>query len=56
MWGLGCLIWEVHNGPLREQPALKKLDNIPEKLQPLYCELVSANPASRPNPADTITR
>lgn len=29
---------------------------IPKQLSSLYCELVSANPASRPNPADVITR
>ncbi|XP_063831446.1 N-terminal kinase-like protein isoform X2 [Ostrinia nubilalis] len=56
MWGLGCLIWEAFNGPLKNQPALKTVDNIPKQLGTLYCELVSANPASRPNPADIITR
>ncbi|XP_072929974.1 N-terminal kinase-like protein [Epargyreus clarus] len=56
MWGLGCLIWEAFNGPLKNQPALKTVDNIPKQLCTLYCELVSANPASRPNPADIITR
>lgn len=29
---------------------------IPKSVTPLYCELVGANPASRPNPADVITR
>ncbi|CAK1552241.1 unnamed protein product [Leptosia nina] len=56
MWGLGCLIWEAYNGPLKNQPSLKTVDNIPKQLCTLYCELVSANPASRPNPADIITR
>lgn len=56
MWGLGCLIWEAYDGPLKNQPALKTTDNIPKQLCTLYCELVSANPASRPNPADIITR
>ncbi|XP_014372155.2 N-terminal kinase-like protein [Papilio machaon] len=56
MWGLGCLIWEAFNGPLKNQPALKTVDTIPKQLCTLYCELVSANPASRPNPADIITR
>ncbi|XP_047536783.1 N-terminal kinase-like protein isoform X1 [Vanessa atalanta] len=56
MWGLGCLIWEAFNGPLSNQPALKTVDKIPKQLCTLYCELVSANPASRPNPADIITR
>ncbi|XP_031353468.1 N-terminal kinase-like protein isoform X2 [Photinus pyralis] len=56
MWGLGCLIWEVFNGPLYQQSSLKSLDKIPKQLCPLYCELVGANPGSRPNPADIITR
>ncbi|CAB3248961.1 unnamed protein product [Arctia plantaginis] len=56
MWGLGCLIWEAYNGPLKNQPALKTVDNIPKQLCTLYCELVSANPGSRPNPADIIAR
>ncbi|XP_059053427.1 N-terminal kinase-like protein [Achroia grisella] len=56
MWGLGCLIWEAFDGPLRNQPSLKTTDHIPKQLCTLYCELVSANPASRPNPADIITR
>ncbi|KAL4709852.1 hypothetical protein ACJJTC_000339 [Scirpophaga incertulas] len=56
MWGLGCLIWEAFNGPLKNQPSLKTVDYIPKQLCTLYCELVSANPASRPNPADIITR
>lgn len=56
MWGLGCLIWETFNGPLKNQPSLKNVDKIPKQLCTLYCELVSANPASRPNPADIITR
>lgn len=56
MWGLGCLIWETFNGPLTQQSSLKMLESIPKQLSSLYCELVSANPASRPNPADIITR
>lgn len=56
MWGLGCLIWEVFNGPLSRQSALKGIENIPKSLSGVYCELVSANPNLRPNPADVITR
>ncbi|XP_063221892.1 N-terminal kinase-like protein isoform X1 [Bacillus rossius redtenbacheri] len=56
MWGLGCLIWEAFNGPLPQQSALRDLENIPKQLSTAYCELVGANPASRPNPADIITR
>lgn len=29
---------------------------IPKSLTPLYCELVGAQPAQRPNPADIITK
>lgn len=50
MWGLGCLIWEVFNGVLPRTAALKTLGKIPKNLVPNYCELVSANPKSRPNP------
>nr|CAI5858080.1 unnamed protein product [Callosobruchus analis] len=56
MWGLGCLIWEVFNGPLYQQSTLKNTEKIPKQLVALYCELVGSNPASRPNPADIITR
>ncbi|XP_023292732.1 N-terminal kinase-like protein isoform X2 [Lucilia cuprina] len=56
MWGLGCLVWESFNGPLRSRGSLKDIDNIPKSLQSLYCELVGASPSNRPNPADIITR
>ncbi|CAD6994443.1 unnamed protein product [Ceratitis capitata] len=56
MWGLGCLIWESFNGPLKLRSNLKDIDNIPKSLQSLYCELVGASPSNRPNPADVITR
>ncbi|KAJ8308508.1 hypothetical protein KUTeg_013382 [Tegillarca granosa] len=54
MWGLGCLIWEVFNGPLPRTESLKSFGKIPKILVPNYCELVSANPRSRPNPAKFI--
>lgn len=56
MWGLGCLIWETFNGTVHQQSAFKAMDKIPKQLSTLYCELVGANPAVRPNPADVITR
>ncbi|CAH1112214.1 unnamed protein product [Psylliodes chrysocephalus] len=56
MWGLGCLIWEVFNGPLYQQSLLRNPDKIPKQLGPLYFELLNTNPGSRPNPADVITR
>ncbi|XP_074648786.1 N-terminal kinase-like protein [Tubulanus polymorphus] len=51
MWGLGCLIWEVFNGTLPRTASLKQMGTIPKKLVPNYCELVGANPKSRPNPS-----
>ncbi|CAH1793037.1 unnamed protein product [Owenia fusiformis] len=54
MWGLGCLIWEVFNGNLPRTSALKTIGKIPKSLTPHYCELVGANPRSRPNPSKFI--
>lgn len=56
MWGLGCLVWESFNGPLKVRSNLKDIEVIPKSLQSLYCELVGASPSNRPNPADIITR
>ncbi|ELT98079.1 hypothetical protein CAPTEDRAFT_223847 [Capitella teleta] len=54
MWGMGCLIWEVFNGTLIQISALKSPGKIAKSLIPRYCELVGANPKSRPNPAKFI--
>ncbi|NP_001085304.1 N-terminal kinase-like protein [Xenopus laevis] len=51
MWCLGCLIWEVFNGPLPRPTALRSLGKIAKSLVPHYCELVGANPKIRPNPS-----
>lgn len=51
VWRLGCLIWEVFNGPLPRASSLRSLGKIPKQLVPHYCELVGANPKIRPNPA-----
>ncbi|KAG7464525.1 hypothetical protein MATL_G00166460 [Megalops atlanticus] len=51
VWRLGCLIWEVFNGPLPRASSLRSLGKIPKLLVPHYCELVGANPKARPNPA-----
>ncbi|CAI9544514.1 unnamed protein product [Staurois parvus] len=51
VWCLGCLIWEVFNGPLLRTNSLRSLGKIPKSLVPHYCELVGANPKIRPNPA-----
>ncbi|XP_072887464.1 N-terminal kinase-like protein isoform X1 [Hemitrygon akajei] len=50
-WRLGCLIWEIFNGPLPRLSSLRSLGKIPKQLVPHYCELVGANPKIRPNPA-----
>ncbi|XP_041846493.1 N-terminal kinase-like protein isoform X2 [Melanotaenia boesemani] len=51
VWRLGCLIWEVFNGPLPRTSSLRSLGKVPKSLVPHYCELVGANPRARPNPA-----
>ncbi|XP_030620623.1 N-terminal kinase-like protein [Chanos chanos] len=51
VWRLGCLIWEVFNGALPRASSLRSFGKIPKQLVPHYCELVGANPKSRPNPA-----
>lgn len=28
MWGLGCLVWESYNGPLRNRTSLKEINNV----------------------------
>uniref|UniRef100_A0A8C9ZJX2 N-terminal kinase-like protein n=1 Tax=Sander lucioperca TaxID=283035 RepID=A0A8C9ZJX2_SANLU len=54
VWRLGCLIWEVFNGPLPRTSSLRSLGKIPKALVPHYCELVGANPRARPNPASFL--
>ncbi|XP_063046138.1 N-terminal kinase-like protein [Engraulis encrasicolus] len=56
VWRLGCLIWEVFNGPLARASSLRSLGKIPKALVPHYCELVGANPKSRPNPASFLQK
>ncbi|XP_051505126.1 N-terminal kinase-like protein isoform X1 [Myxocyprinus asiaticus] len=51
VWRLGCLIWEVFNGPLPRAASLRSIGKIPKQLVQHYCELVGANPKVRPNPA-----
>lgn len=44
MWGLGCLIWEVFNGPLTQQSSLKNIDRVRQFfIIPLYCSDVFHN-------------
>uniref|UniRef100_A0A8C3UZG8 Uncharacterized protein n=1 Tax=Catharus ustulatus TaxID=91951 RepID=A0A8C3UZG8_CATUS len=52
MWRLGCLIWEVFNGPLPRPGALR---NAP-RLIPPFSELVAADPGARPGPGPLLER
>ncbi|XP_062381357.1 N-terminal kinase-like protein [Sardina pilchardus] len=54
VWRLGCLIWEVFNGPMARASSLRSLGKVPKSLVSHYCELVGANPKSRPNPANFL--
>ncbi len=36
LWGLGCIIWEVFNGPLQQTADLARIGHIPAKLAPVY--------------------
>jgi SCY1-like protein 1 len=40
MWGLGCLIWEVYNGPLEDAAQLKEVKKLPRILVPQYARLM----------------
>ena len=48
MWGLGCIVWEVYNGPLGSPNDLARMGKIPPKLSATYMELVAAKPDKRP--------
>jgi len=56
VWGLGCLIWEVYNEPLKAMENLGKLGDIPKKLVPTYKACVGANPGKRPNPQELMIK
>lgn len=56
MWRLGCLIWELFNGPLPRPGALRSFGKIPPALVAPYCELVAADPGARPGPEQLLER
>lgn len=56
VWGLGVLIWEVYNGPLKTMENLGKFGNIPKKLIPTYKSCVGSNPGKRPNPLELVSK
>ena len=41
MWGLGCLIWEVFNGPLPKTSALKTFGKVQLASETTTCENAS---------------
>ncbi|XP_001949439.2 N-terminal kinase-like protein isoform X1 [Acyrthosiphon pisum] len=49
IWGLGVLIWEVFNGPLSNQSALKIPKKIPKEILTIYPKLVAVDPMNRPS-------
>ncbi|KAL1447618.1 hypothetical protein MTO96_028429 [Rhipicephalus appendiculatus] len=55
-WGLGCLMWEVFNGPLLKASSIESSGKIPKALTPAFNQLSNSNPSSRPSPADVLTR
>lgn len=55
-WGLGCLMWEVFNGPLTRPSSLESPGKIPKSLTPAFNQLTHSNCGSRPSPTDVLTR
>ncbi|XP_025207454.1 N-terminal kinase-like protein isoform X2 [Melanaphis sacchari] len=53
VWGLGVLIWEVFNGPLSNQSALKNSKMIPKEIMTIYPRLIAVDPMNRPS-YDTV--
>ncbi|XP_064483692.1 N-terminal kinase-like protein [Ornithodoros turicata] len=55
-YGLGCLTWEVFNGPLPNSSSLQRPGKIPKSLVPVFNLLVNPNPSSRISQAKFITK
>ncbi|KAH6935756.1 hypothetical protein HPB50_009323 [Hyalomma asiaticum] len=55
-WGLGCLMWEVFNGPWLKPSCLESPGKIPKALTPAFDQLTNSTVSSRPSPADVFTR
>lgn len=54
MWRLGCLIWELFNGPLPRASALRNFGKVPRPLLAPFSQLVAADPSTRPSPEQLL--
>jgi len=55
MWGLGCLLWEVHNGALPRPEELKSMGRMSQKVVKQYVVLVRCVPRKPPPPPSGLT-
>ncbi|RWS24757.1 N-terminal kinase-like protein [Leptotrombidium deliense] len=53
-YGLGCLIWEIFNGPLTQKSALRSVSKLPKSLVPQYKHLLNTIADKRMSPLDFI--
>ena len=49
-WGLGCVLWELFNGPMTKPQSVKNPGKVPKNLQDIFSTLTTTNPASRLSP------
>lgn len=55
MWSLGCLVYEVFNGPLNRAEDTQNMRNIPQSLKTAFKRLLASRPAQRPNPKKILS-
>ena len=53
-WGLGCLLWELYNGPLPRAQSVKQPGKVHEILKSIFSSLVAVNPSARLAPWQVI--
>ncbi|XP_075242788.1 N-terminal kinase-like protein [Convolutriloba macropyga] len=49
-WGLGCILWELYNGPMPKPQAVKTAGKIPHSLCDIFSTLTTTNPGNRLSP------